>query len=394
MISQVINITGIQLSSIKQSDAEVLPKLLPAENSLVEVSVLDKPQGGSYKLLIEGNVFQSKLPISLNIGETLIAKVIGLNPFTLSLDNIFTAKMLSGSNIALVLSKLGLAESEVSLKVVKEFLKEEKPLIKSKLKKIIDLLEKENIKLDDEQLSLFIQMVHMDEGRGSFLKKSFARMFEYPVETLADEVFNSVKRLNAMGLGDEVISQINRALVIEIPEKGSISAMELKEKTSAHLEEVLSPLTQMETPSGKEGLKMELLILKETLLRYNMLRACYQRTGIYPGFIIIKSEGDLELAEFRLERDPKEQVQMCHKIKLEMNPRSLGKITMNGFLSGQNFSASFGAKEETVKELEEGKQDLLDALGRINLLPRLNFGEASGPEAVSNGSIRQINVRV
>ncbi|HEX2866351.1 MAG TPA: flagellar hook-length control protein FliK [Ignavibacteriales bacterium] len=394
MIPQVINITGIQLSSIRPSDAEALPKLLPAENSLVEVSVLDKPQGGSYKLLIEGNVFQSKLPISINIGETLIAKVIGLNPFTLSLDNIFTAKMLSGSNIALVLSKLGLSESEVSLKVVKAFLKEDKPLVKSKLKKIIDLLEKENIKLDDEQLSLFIQMLHMDEAGGSRLKKSFARMFEYPVSTLAGEVFNSVKRLNTMGLGDEAVSQINRALVMEIPEEGSPSAMELKEKISVRLEEVLKPFAEVEAPSGGDSLKREIFILKEALLRYNMLRACHEKTGIYPGFIIVKSEGDLELVEFRLESDTKEQSQNFHRIKLEMNPRSLGKITMSGFLSGQNFSATFSAKDETAEELEDGKQDLLDALGRLNLLPRLSFGEVSGREAVSNTGMRQINVRV
>lgn len=396
MISQVINITGIQLSNIKAPDTEALPKLLPAENSLVEVSVLDKQGGsGSYKLLIEGNVFQSKLPISLNTGETLLAKVIGLNPFTLSLDNIFTAKMLTGSSIAQVLSKLGIAESEVSSSVIKAFLKEEKPLIKSKLKKIIDLLEKENIKLDGEQLKLFIQMVHMDEGRGPSTKKSFARMFEYSAETLAGEVFNSVKRLNSMGLSDEIISLVNRTLILEIPEEGSLSAMELKDKASAHLEEALSQFAGTAEAPPEGSLKMELLTLKETLLRYNMLKACYEKTGVYPGFIIVKSEGELELVEFRLERDPKEQGQKSHKIKLELNPSSLGKVTLSGFLSGQTFSAAFGAKDETSKLLEADKQDLLEALGRINLLPRLSFAEAPGAsEAASNGNMRQINVRV
>lgn len=391
MIGQVINITGLQLSSLMASEAELVPKLLPAENSVVEVSVLEK-SNGNYKLLIEGNVFQAKLPVSVNAGETLIAKVTGLNPFTLSLDRIFSAKMLNESSIALVLSKLGITETEISSKVLKAFLKEEKPVVKSKLKKIIELLEKEDIKLDEQQLSLFIQMILTGDSRGSFLNKSFAKLFQYPVETLAEDILSSVKRLNSMGLPDGVISRINRALVLEMPQSEKLSAIELKEKSSARIEDLLSESGEMEILS--ENIKQELAGLKETLVRFNMLRACYARTGVYPGFIIIKSGDELEMAGYRLEDDMNEAGQKSYKIKLEMNPALLGKVTINGFLSGRNLNAAFRASEEAAGKLDLNKEELLTSLGRLNVLPRLSFGNAGRTVEVPDGIVRQVNVRV
>lgn len=392
MIGQVINITGIQPGSIKAQEAESLLKLLPAENSVVEVSVLDKPGKGVYKLLIEGNVFQSKLPIGANIGETLIAKVISVNPFTLALDNIFPAKMLNNSSIAAVLAKLGLAETEVSVKVLKTFLSEQKPLVKSKLKKIIDLLEKEGIKLDDQQLSLFIQILFPDENKGTFLNKSFAKLFRYPAEDLAAEVLNSVKRLNKMGVPEELISQVNRALVMDMAEGENPDAIALKEKTSPKQEGFFGTLSEMESLS--ESAKKELSALEEILVRFNMLRACYYRTGVYPGFVIVRSGDELELVEYRLEKGGMQSGQGVHKIKLEMNPGALGKVTIEGFLSGSSLNAVFRSSEETIEKLASNKEELLQSLGRINIQPHLNFGNAEKVSENAVNGVRQINVRL
>lgn len=388
MIGQVINVTGIQLNSLKATDAGATPKLLPAENSLVEVSVLDK-SNGNYKLLIEGSVFQSKLPVSLNTGEALLAKVISVNPFTLSLDKIFTAKMLTEGNLALVLSKLGIAETEASSKVLKAFLKEEKPLVKSKLKKVIEMLEHEDVKLSEEMLSLFIQMIHMDEGRGSFSNKSFVKVFQYPLETLSGEILDSVKRLNKMGIPEEVLLGINKALVLD---GESFSALEVKEKSQCKAGDMLDELNR----AGNIGEKarQEISGLREILIRFNMLRACYMKAGVYPGFILINTGDEIEMAEYRLESEPDGKGQKSYRIKLDMNPGLLGKVAVKGFLSGQNISAAFGASDVAVKELEEEKESLLMALGRLNLVPRLNFGNQSQASEASGVNVRQINVRV
>lgn len=388
MIGQVISVTGIQLSSLKAPDAEALPKLLPAENSLVEVSVLDK-SNGNYKLLIEGNVFQSKLPVSVNVGEALLAKVISVNPFTLSLDKIFQAKMLTAGNLAIILSKLGIAETEVSTKVLKAFLKEEKPLVKSKLKKVIEMLEHEDVKLQEEMLSLLIQVIHMDEGRGSFSKKSFAKVFQYPLETLSGEILASVKRLNKTGIPEEVLLGINKALVLD---GESFSALEVKEKSQGKALEILDELIGAGNLSEK--VKQEISGLREVLIRFNMLRACYMKTGVYPGFILIKRGDELEMAEYMLESEPDGKGQKSYRIKLDMNPGLLGKVAVKGFLSGQNISATFGASDEAVKDLEKEKGSLLMALGRLNLVPRLSFGNSPQAIEASGENVRQINVRI
>lgn len=388
MIGQVINVTGIQLDSLKALDAGANPKLLPAENSLVEVSVLDK-SNGNYRLLIEGNVFQSKLPVNVNVGEALIARVIGSNPFTLSLDRIFSAKMLSGSNIALVLSKLGIEETGISQQVLKAFLKEEKPLVKSKLKKVIEMLEHEDVKLSEEMLSLLIQMLHMEENRGSFQKKSYVKLFQYPLETLSEEILSSLRRLNKMGVPEEALLRINKALMLEGED---FSALEVKEKSAARAEDILD---EVKAGAFSEGMRQEISGLKEILTRFNMLRACYMKAGVYPGFIIIKSGDEIEMAEYRLESESDGKGQKSYRIKLDMEPGLLGKVAIKGFLSGQNLNASFSASEESVKDLEEEKESLLFSLGRLNLTPRISFGNPGKTGGDAPGEIiRQINVRV
>ncbi|MGE5438699.1 MAG: flagellar hook-length control protein FliK, partial [Bacteroidota bacterium] len=279
--------------------------------------------------------------------------------------------------------------TEVSSSVIKAFLKEEKPLVKSKLKKVIEMLEHEGTKLPEEMLSLLIEMFHIDEGRGSFSKKSFVKIFQYPLETLSAEILDSVKRLNKMGIAEEALFGINKALLLEAE---SFSALELKEKSQGRILDALDEFNKSGSFSDK--VKQEISGLKETLIRFNMLRACYIKTGIYPGFILIKRDDEIEMAEYRFDAESDGKGQKSYRIKLDMNPDLLGKVAIKGFLSGQNMSASFGASEEAVKDLEKEKESLLMALGRLNLVPRLSFGNHAQADEASGVNVRQINVRV
>jgi len=64
---------------------KVFPQLYPSKNSIVNVQVLDKI-GPVFKILVNGSLFQSKLPIELGINDEFLAKVISENPFILALN--------------------------------------------------------------------------------------------------------------------------------------------------------------------------------------------------------------------------------------------------------------------------------------------------------------------
>ena len=136
MINQITNTiftNAAALNMLQQNSSQNLPDL----NSLVLLQVLDKI-GNNYKILINGILFQSKLPLSLKVGEETIAKVISQNPFSLKLNDLLKAKYLTSENISLLLSLLGIEQNEKSISFVKELLSHKQSLRKSKIKKALE----------------------------------------------------------------------------------------------------------------------------------------------------------------------------------------------------------------------------------------------------------------
>ena len=104
-----------QISNTTQSP--LTTSKMPEENSLVLVKVLEK-LNGSYKLLVDGSVFQSSLPFVVGGEEEFLAKVISLQPFTLQADGLAALKHGMPGALSVLLQKLGLPETlEVKLLV-------------------------------------------------------------------------------------------------------------------------------------------------------------------------------------------------------------------------------------------------------------------------------------
>ncbi|MGE5399261.1 MAG: hypothetical protein ACM3S2_02595 [Ignavibacteriales bacterium] len=393
MVPQVINITGIQLDSLKAAGTEAAAKPLPANNSVVEITVLDKSEN-NYRLLIEGSVFQAKLPVNVNTGEALIARVINTNPFTLSLDNLVAAKNLGGNVVSYIISKLHLMDTETSNKVVKAFISGKKPLVKSKLNKVIDLLEKENIKLDDQQLNFFIQVLHTDERSNEFINRSVAVLCQHSIGSLTDEIYQIVRKINSLNGSEELKAKVNETLVLDITDAKNIDPISIKKK-AAQSEKYAGILGMEEHNSGNANDK-DLEDLKQILIRYNLLRSCYNKTGIYPGFVILKNEQALDLFEFEFEKRDQSHEAHSHKLEFSMSPEMLGTVEVDGFMAGINLNAVVSAERSALNDLEENKQQLISGLGSRNLIPRIYFEEllqGQKRQAVQDGR-QSINVRL
>lgn len=215
MLGELIGLNNIRLEPLKSYDAAALIKNLPKVNSFVEINVLEKI-GDIYKILIEGKLFQSTLNVKLNVNDAVIAKVISHEPFTVSLDNLVQAKNLNESAVTLFLNKLNLPHTENSVKALLAFIRADKPLVKEKLMKLIEILDNPDFEDSDSTLEMLVKILSASEERLPLFSKNFIRNFQRPIEKLISETFELVKSLNRENLPKEIIEKLNSYLVLDM----------------------------------------------------------------------------------------------------------------------------------------------------------------------------------
>lgn len=369
------NITGFQLDQLKPAEGTQIGKPLPASNSVVEINVLGKSDSGNYRLLIAGNFFQSSLPINVLPGEILLARVIGTNPFTLSLGNLMTAKGITQGTIAMLLSKLNLGKSENAGKLLKILLSSKKPVVKSKLEKLINMLENENIKLNDQQLNFLMQVLGSTDTSYKYLNKSYAGLFQHEIEDVHNEIFECVKNLSNSNIPDGLRSLINKSLILNLTdEDGVVNAIGIKGKSNLSAD-LTSLLNEMANDSKvSEVVKSKTEILKDALIRNNLIRANYQKIGLYSEFIILYTDNKFELFKYQIHKKNDGQFSTSFGFELNMKPEQLGQITIDGYLSGNNLNVDFEASDEVLGFLESGKDSLVESLTKgVKINPNINF---------------------
>lgn len=372
--------TGLkQLETLSPSEITVIGKSLPANNSFVGINVLGK-SGDNFRLLIEGNVFQAKLPFNLMQGEFFLAKVIGTDPFTLSLDNFFQQVNLTDGKLAFLLSKLQLSNSPSAIKLLKALINTKKPVIRSRFEKLLDQIEKENLKLDDQQLQFLLQVLDTTENSYDNLSQSFISLFQYSASELSKEIFGCVEDLFSSEIPAGLKNAIDSALILHISEGELPAPAILKEMTALQsgLSAELSNFLKDQNPAGL--IKDRTIKLINSFTLYTLIRANSHKAGNYPEFIIIENEDELELFEFRFDqlRSSELSESANFSFKLEMAPEALGKVSVSGYLSGSSLKIEFTSSD--ILPLEESKGELTENLIKdLKVNPVIGFNSAGSP---------------
>lgn len=388
MIGQVTNIAGADLQILKPADAGSSVKALPVKNSIVAITVLDK-SGSSVKLLVEGSVFLAKLPVSLQTGESLLARVMNLQPFTLSLDSLLQLKNINEGAIAALLGKLQLPESAVSSKVLKAFLASGRPVPKSKLQKLIDLIENEGLQLDDRQMAFLVHVVSTGgEAAYQSLNESSIHIFTNSASSLQEKILSTVEDLHKSSLSGEDIESIESLLTYDISEGSFPGAKELKEAelNTARCIDLIEEMKKRVYSSGSLSLLTE---LQTGLTEYVIFKSYSASAGIIPGFMILKSEEGMELLSYRFDK-----AENTYRIDLNMQPDLLGAVSLSGFMNDSSLNATFNSGSKAAELMESEKESLTLRLKESpGIISRLSFNSAS-VNAQTPSEMRTVNVRV
>ncbi|MDP4172798.1 MAG: hypothetical protein Q8933_02410 [Bacteroidota bacterium] len=365
MISLTQNIAGLQqLDSLKPSVVTVIGKALPAVNSFVEISVLGK-SSNIFRLLIDGNVFQSKLPVNLLAGESFLAKVISTDPFTLSLDNLLSLSNLSELKIAQLLSKLNIKASPLSDQLFKAFVSARKVIVKSRFEKLLDIIEKNNLKLDDSQLQFLINVLDTNENSYENLSESFVSTFKHSSAALSEEILNcATDLLGSHQMPEELKTKVKDALLIRqnLSEEESVSEllMVFRKRTKLQAELIQSLNEALHSGALNESVGKNVFRMIDLLTRYIFLKANNCKVGIYNDFFIAETEDGLQIFEYSVEKPS--FTNESYGFHLKMKPDLLGQIQIDGYFSGNNLFTTFISSDNTAESLKSLSGELVEKI--------------------------------
>jgi hypothetical protein len=356
MLGQITNITSFSALAL-QSQGDTPTGPLPAKNSIVNLSVIEKT-GADYKLLINGKVFQSVLPVNMSPGDSMLGIVLNNNPMTLNLVNILNLKSLTVDNLAILLAKLGVKKSETALSALKAFIINKKPILKKQLEKIAEALEELDFQFDEAQINYIIQVFTNEQNFRSF-DKNCAEYFKYPFETIVKEIFEVIEN---KGNGNASIDQIGSMLSIN-PEDERIEKGMLYNLVNS--DKLIAEWIKENRNNSSAGVQQLIALFNRYLVQKGFLR----REGIYPGFVISRKTGGNELVEYRIERGTREDGSVHYLLHLGMSSFELGDVMIEGLLTRSNLSLSFGMNEKNKEIFEEGlealREDFSKNLGLI-----------------------------
>lgn len=292
-VQNIANVNAVQLTA----NGKVGVKSLPAINSFVNIEVLEKMNNG-FKILVDGKLFQSKLPVNLSKGDEVFAKVVSHRPFTLGLDNFVPGGKMNAAHLALVLAKLGIKETALSKSVIKNIAANGKPLVKSKLQRLIEYMEVSDITLDEMQMTLLINIIwndNKDNYKGSL--DSFAKIFDVTFEELSRQIFLTILKINDLDYPNELYRRLNDYVIYQLDEAHN-NVIALKDKSNSFLN--IAEFTKTLEPALDMVQRKELEHLKKYMLKYVLQKALYGRFDYNPEFAIIKGKKSLELFNYDL----------------------------------------------------------------------------------------------
>ncbi|QQS35502.1 MAG: flagellar hook-length control protein FliK [Ignavibacteriales bacterium] len=358
-----------------------LPKSALKINSLVDITVIDKAQS-LYRILAGGKVFETRLPVPASIGENLLAIVVNNNPTVFRLNNLFG--FIPGDKIlSEVLMKLNLPITRDTKNILQLLIETDKPLLKSKIKKLAELIESGDTEIDKSSVELFAQLIWSAESFEDFDKKNL-KHFYYSFEDLAQKILIELNHIYKKNPYDELFPSLNNWLIIQPETISGDSKMLLH--IMKHFESSLS-----EWLDNNSELKNSSIY--SLLNSYSMQTYYRKRAGLTNGMLLINTDDSLEYASYELKNAGIQDDTLF--FKLQMNPSALGRINIEGYYSNGSMRVNFISTSDSKKIIEANSAELKNSLDKkarlISSITAHAFGQNDSTVITQTFSNRSIN---
>ncbi len=326
MINKISNTVIVKAASVKINGSGK-PKAVPPINSLVTVEVIEKLKSG-YKILVNGSLFQSKLPGKMNVGDLLLAKVINHSPFTITVDSFTPSAAIDNDLLSVMLARLEIKETALSKQVLKNVLKGKKLIHKSRIKKLVEYLADSEIKADDLLIGLLINLLwNEDEPELDETLKAVKPIIDMPFEDLCDAILKEIEEMQKYS-SYPVVQKINEMFVFNSSFGKTKTALQsVHDKSKAFIGIVNDPSWK----DAEVALADRLNALKKLMIKYALQKSLYARFGIHPEFVIVKTDEEYALVILNYSRRNDEKGEVLFGTSSVMHKSGLGDFAVSYF---------------------------------------------------------------
>ncbi len=358
MIGSVSNIVRASDIGEVKLQAVKAPKTLPKVNSFVKIDVLENTKG-NFKILVDGNLFQSKLPVKAKAGDSFFAQVLSHNPLTLSLDSFSVGKAGEAAFAAAVLAKLGLAKTESAEKFINVLLKTKKTLSKEKLKESLEFISHLDGDIDELQFAFIAAYFWDDNGETYAQKKSiYRRVFDLDFNRLCEAVYKKIVWLSVQNLETEFYETLKNKMIFnheKFDAAKSLNALFGKVKNAIELADYLEQYARKSFIT--KSVAKEIFELRELLIKYVLQKSLLNKYGLYADFAITLSAEGLHLWRFEYTKTADANGESVFILKSAVANAKSEKIDAKIFITEKKVQGEIAV---------EGKRNLLENIKTLN----------------------------
>ncbi len=351
------NITNIinydELTRIRHSGNV---SLMPKANTLVSLELIERLNKG-VKVLINGKLFIAIIDEMVPLKEELLAWVTNTNKFSLTLN--FEKQLVKDKEQLLkdILIKLKLPNDITNRLVIEGVIKEKKPIIKSKVNQLLELVKSMNIEFNSKQFVLLINIVwNNSTNENNFAKDIVENLFDEKFETVCQKVAETANELLFSEIPPFIVNEINNNLIYNEDIDNSVA---LFSKT----ENIITIIKSL-----NNFLELNKYIINKSLItrfieygsKYILQKMVLMEYDFYPDFIAVKRENDVALLMVEIKKNITGNNEDSYSLKFKYNDKPLGLegLIKDYFLIG-NVMVELENENNIKNKIEKFRKNLL-----------------------------------
>ncbi len=303
-------------------------------HSIVRIEVLGR-NSNWYKILANGKLYQSNLPVTVLPGEILLAKAINLNPIKLQLNDLINSD-LDYNTLTYLLDKLDIEITDISMGIIKILLKDGKPVIKSSIENLINLIEKKGKNAVSSNLEFLVKLFS-DPINYSKVNESNLQYFKVSIDQLVNQIFSSfVKLITESSISAEINDLANIIVLNLEKENGKMATYEDNELLNW-------------TKKNLANKRDDILKLAVNIFSYLYQKMFFLETGQSPEFFVLKNDDKYDLVYYNFQSKKIENGSRLLTGSYDFNNQFSEPVHIEGIDSGNNLNINVSLNKKKQK---------------------------------------------
>ncbi len=323
--------------------------------SIVSIELIEQLEKG-VKVLINGKLFIAIIDEPIPLKEEILALVTNVKKLSLSLN--FENQLYKNKKKLLeeIFIKLKIAPDNILFEILENIIKEKKPLIKTKIIQLFELIGQLNLESNSIQILLLIHLVWNNLANNNYAKDLITNLFQEPFEYVCEQVAETTKQILFTGIPQYIAKEITDKLIYNEDYNNTIA---LGNKTESIIK-IIKTLSNYSETRNEIKNKKEINSFIEYGSKYVLQKIVLQQYDYYPDLILVKHNNDIAEINVEIKKHSTPNGTPTYKIKLQYKKEPLElKGLLKDYLLIGNISANINNSKEINEQIKNTEERLL-----------------------------------